>query len=63
MHLNKPSEKVPFVISEREVVRSPSDLPPPVHLKKPVDPQWIVDIIRAARDGAPNRRGRKRHHQ
>lgn len=31
----------------------PMALPPPVKLKKPVDPQWIADIIREARDGNP----------
>lgn len=30
-----------------------SDLPPPVKGIKPVDPQWIVRIIREARESRP----------
>lgn len=28
-------------------------LPQPVKLKKPVDPQWVADMIREARDSNP----------
>jgi len=28
-------------------------LPPPVELKKPVDPEWIVSAIREARESRP----------
>ena len=43
-----------IAILEREVGGSrPRDLPPPVGLKKPVDAQWIVDIIREARESNP----------
>ena len=31
----------------------PCDLPPPVKGLKPIDPQWIVDIIREARENPP----------
>ena len=41
-------------ILEKELgARQPGPLPLPVKGKKPVDPQWIVQVIREARDGNP----------
>ena len=31
----------------------PAALPPPVKLRNPVNPQWIADVIREARDSNP----------
>lgn len=43
-----------IAILEKEVGESrPIDLPPPVGMDKPVDPQWIVQIIREARESRP----------
>ncbi|MBI3985885.1 MAG: Arc family DNA-binding protein [Lentisphaerae bacterium] len=43
-----------ITILEKVVGESrPGELPPPVKGLKPVDPQWIVDIIREAREGRP----------
>ena len=43
-----------IAILERELAtKAAPDLPPPIKLRKPVDPDWIVDIIRDARDSNP----------
>jgi len=43
-----------IAILEKEL-RAPvrTELPPPVKGKEPADPQWIVQVIREARDGRP----------
>lgn len=41
-----------IAILEKELERAPAaELPPPVKSLKPVDGEWIVRIIREARDG------------
>jgi len=41
-----------IAILEKELgAVQPVNLPPPVKSKKNVDPQWIVRVIREARDG------------
>ncbi len=43
-----------IAILERELqTPAPEDLPPPVSGKRPADPEWIVRVIREARDGRP----------
>ena len=43
-----------IAILEKELGESRRvELPPPIKLKKPVDPQWIVKIIREARERNP----------
>ena len=43
-----------IAILEKEMGgRRPIDLPPPVKGIKPVDPRWIVRIIREARESRP----------
>jgi len=43
-----------IAILERELQTPvPANLPPPVIGKRPADPEWIVRVIREARDGRP----------
>ena len=43
-----------IAILEKELVTArPLELPPPVKGIKPVDPQWIVRVIREARESRP----------
>jgi hypothetical protein len=49
-HRSMNREIIAILEKELGVVRSTA-LPPPVKGKKPANPQWIVKVIREARDG------------
>ena len=43
-----------IAILEKELRHiSSTDLPPPVRLQRPVDPRWIVKVIREGRENNP----------
>ena len=53
-HHHRSMNREVIAILEKELGGGrPVALPPPVKLRKPVDPQWIADVIREARDSNP----------
>ena len=53
MHHRSMNREVIAILEKELVTTRPVELPPPVKGIKPVDPQWIVRVIREARDSRP----------
>ena len=49
-HHRSMNREVISIIEKQLDCSRPFVLPPPIKLKRPMDPRWIVDIIREARD-------------
>lgn len=53
-HHHRSMNREVIAILEKELGGAgPMALPPPVRGKRPVDPAWVVKVIREARDGRP----------
>lgn len=52
-HHRSMNREVIAILEKELTITLPPALPQPVKLRKPVDPQWIADMIREARDSNP----------
>jgi hypothetical protein len=52
-HHRSMNREVLAILEQTLETHDVAELPPPVKGKRPVDPRWIVQVIREARDGKP----------